>query len=530
MRYVALFFFMLMSADIWAQDVPFAAIEVQDELHIRLERNFLRLHEDKYQPQNVFLTDEESGFWPGDTEGRTLLAWVMDAQALHRQPLFLEQFIQLLPGHLNRLGYMGIVYDDVISEQQLSGNGWLLRGLCEYYEWKGDKRVLPVIKSVAQNLFVKAKGRYKVYPIRPEQRRQEVGEASGTLQNVVDGWLLSSDIGCVFIGMDGLIHSYKYVGNKEMRAVIEEMIDRFLEIDLVGIKAQTHASLTACRGLVRWGDLTNQRKYYEEAEKRWKLYKQYGMTPNYENYNWFARYDTWTEPCAIVDSYMLALQLWQRTGNVEYLQDAERIYYNALCHTQRVNGGFGCDTCPHDSVSILSIHAPEAHWCCTMRGAEGLATAARFSYTLCGDTLVLPFFRESLLTVGEEKTGVLTVEQKTDYPFGNEVVLVVKENTRGMQTVCIPCRPWVDNYRFTRNGKTLKPAAEKGFFAVQGDWQKGDTLRVTFNLKHSFSEHRFFYGPLILGADADNPSQLTPVYHLMDPKVWNNDYRKKILF
>ena len=33
-------------------------------------------------------------------------------------------------------------------------------------------------------------------------------------------------------------------------------MNRFLEVDLVGIRAQTHASLTACRGLIRYAEIT----------------------------------------------------------------------------------------------------------------------------------------------------------------------------------------------------------------------------------------------------------------------------------
>lgn len=510
--------------------LPLCTIRMEGELRVRLDCNFQRLHEEKYQPQHVFLTDEESGFWPGDTEGRTLLALVMDAQALGQEPLYLKRIIQLLPQKLNAKGYMGTMYGDTISEQQLSGNGWLLRGLCEYYAWKGDRSVLPIIKSIASNLFVKAKGHYRHYPILPQQRKSNVGEASGTLQNVVDGWLLSSDIGCVFIGMEGLIHAYQYVGNKEMRSVIEEMIARFLEIDLVGIKAQTHASLTACRGLVRYGDLTGDRRYYDEAERRWLLYKQHGMTPNYENYNWFGRRATWTEPCAIVDSYMLALQLWQRTGKMEYRNDAELIYYNALCHTQRANGGFGCDTCPHDSQTMLGIHEPEAHWCCTMRGAEGLATAARYTYLLQGDTLLLPFFRTSQLMLCDDKEGILAIDQTTSYPFSGMVTLSIKENSMGIKAVKIPRLPWAEDVGFSLNGQTIIPDVTCDYYTITKTLQQGDTLDISFQQKYERKDRRFFYGPLLLGADSDTPSQLTPVYHLMDPKVWDNHYQKQILF
>ena len=143
--------------------------------------------------------------------------------------------------------------------------------------------------------------------------------------------------------MEGLIHSYQYIPSAESKALIEQLIDLFRRMDLVGIKAQTHASLTAMRGMLRYASLTGDTTLVPEVESRWQLYKEYGMTENYENYNWFERYDTWTEPCAIIDSYLVAVQLWAATRNPAYLEDAERIYFNGIGATQRANGGFGCD-------------------------------------------------------------------------------------------------------------------------------------------------------------------------------------------
>ena len=75
--------------------VSFENVKVGGELRDRLMRNFNRLEETKYQPDHVFLTEEESGYWPGDTEGRTILGLVMDARATGRTPLYLDEIIRL---------------------------------------------------------------------------------------------------------------------------------------------------------------------------------------------------------------------------------------------------------------------------------------------------------------------------------------------------------------------------------------------------------------------------------------------------
>ena len=317
----------------------FDRVTVGGELRQRIERNFDRLETDYYQPDQVYWTEEQSGGWPGDKEGRTILALVLDAQASGRTPLYLDELIRRLPRELNAKGYLGSILEGSADEQQLSGHGWLLRGLCEYYAWKKDPQVLEIARGIVDSLFLPIAPLVDRYPLSEEQRVSGAGDMSGRVQNTVDGWALSSDVGCVFIGMEGLIHSYQYIPSEESKALIDKLIALFERMDLTGIRAQTHASLTALRGMLRYAALTGDTTLIPRVEKRWKLYKEYGMTENYENYNWFERYDTWTEPCAIVDSYLLATQLWAATRNPTYLEDADKIYLNGIAATQRHDGG-----------------------------------------------------------------------------------------------------------------------------------------------------------------------------------------------
>src|ERR1700712_2847959 len=107
------------------------------DLWTRVQLNFNRLEESKYQPQNVFQRKAEADNWPGDTEGRTVLALVLLAQALGRTPRYLEEILAQWPSEVNRLGYFGTVHPaDTISEQQLSGHGWVLRALSELERWR----------------------------------------------------------------------------------------------------------------------------------------------------------------------------------------------------------------------------------------------------------------------------------------------------------------------------------------------------------------------------------------------------------
>ncbi|RQP17440.1 MAG: hypothetical protein EAS52_08725, partial [Parapedobacter sp.] len=165
--------------------VPYEKLRVHGELETRSLRNFDRLESDIYTPDNVFPVAHEgvSAGWPGDYEGRIILGLTLQAQAMHREPKYLSELIDRIDTRVNEKGYLGPVMQDSILEQQLSGHGWFLRGLCENYEWKKDERVKRHIQDIITNLALPTRGYHKLYPIDPDQRLHDVGEASGTTQN-----------------------------------------------------------------------------------------------------------------------------------------------------------------------------------------------------------------------------------------------------------------------------------------------------------------------------------------------------------
>ena len=547
--------------------IPLSQIEVKGELYSRIVKNFDRLEETKYQPANLFLTDKQSGNWPGDTEGRTILGLVMDAQATKREPKYLNEIIRLIPKKLNAKGYMGKIHPKgVMDEQQFAGNGWMLRGLCEYYAWKKDKAALDIVRSIVENLFIPGKGLYKTYPIDPITRTKNVGEAMGNIDKKMNDWYLSTDIGCLFIGMDGAIQAYQYVPSENLKQIIDEMVARFLEIDLISIKAQTHATLTAMRGLLRYAEITGNKALIKEVSQRWKLYETYGMTENYGNYNWFTRYESATEPCAIVDSYMVISQLWMLTQNPEYLPYLDLIYYNALSHGQRQNGGFGCDKyLPSDKNSII-VHLEEAHWCCTMRGGEGLSKVAEYSYFTKGNSIYAVHLADNKAIFNLGKKSHLTIQQQTNYPFDGEVNFRISKvkNANGVKIFINALSSWADNSQVLINGKKTSFKVKDGFIELSRNWQENDQIKFLFTNKirvekvvnkynYTNGELKVFSGPLLLGysgekniqigetmhikqnspmlfTDSKLNNQYTPLYHLMSSEVIKGKYKKQVIF
>lgn len=347
------------------------------ELDQRVARNRKRLEEPYYQIDQVFQAPDAD--WPGDKEGRALLAFVSHYKMTGYINPCMEPMLAAMAAHTGPDLYFGPAAGDVIFEQQLSGHSWLLRGLCEHYEQFRDEFSLRALCAITERLYLPTAGRYKGYPVERDPKELASGGVSGHTTGNYEGWRLSTDVGCAFMSIDGLSHAYRITGDSRVKALLDEMIGVYTAIDKVALKAQTHCTLTAARGMLRMYRITGEPQYLTGAKDIFNLYVfGHGMDAVFQNLNWWGRPDTWTEPCAIVDSLMVAGELYRITKKDMYRRCAARIYTNGLASAQRPGGGAGTDSVVFpgegdmaacDTLRLLTYEAP---FCCTMRLAEGL--------------------------------------------------------------------------------------------------------------------------------------------------------------
>lgn len=497
------------------RSIAFSNIDMEGDLAVRSGRNFARLEGQWYRPEEVFKADSHG--WPGDWEGRILLALTLLEQSTHRTSAYLGEIMSLVPAHLNERGYFGpVLPQGIFDEQHFGGHSWMLRALTEYYRYKKDPAALSLLETMVRNFLLPAKGSFAHYPIDPGTRfsRQEVWILS-KLQTKTKHHAETSDAGCVFIMLDGATAAYEVLRWPELREVIEEMADRFMEMDLETLHIQTHATLSAVRGILRFYELTGQEEYLTMAIQRYELYRKAAWTEAYGNYNWFGA-PRWTEPCAIIDSFMVSVMLWAKTGIPSYLNDAHLIYYNALSHGNRINGSFGTDRCcgAHEAEENLFLSPVnyETYWCCTMRGGEGFSSAITYHYFTEENTVYVPFYNPCVARI-PLRDGRITIKEETKYPFDGWVRFSVIESALADPiTVRLFVPQWSGSISFHLNGESIPSKAEKGFLTVKGVFLPGDVLELNLDLgiyarETAFENsikgyHKFFYGPMLLGRKA----------------------------
>ncbi|MBO5070822.1 MAG: glycoside hydrolase family 127 protein [Roseburia sp.] len=504
-------------------------IKLREEFEYRILKNYTRLQEKDYRPEYIFRQTASGYSWPGDWEGRTILALVLLKNITGAEPAYLEGMLQGIHGQLAQNGYLGeqSLAQGKINEQQLSGHNWLLRGLMEAACCDMRPFLEEMIKKIVENLYLPITGAYYRYPLGDCRSRN--GEAIGKLQDgSVNDWLLSTDIGCAYISMDALSQYYQIYHDERILPLLQEMAETFMKIDFVGASLQTHASLSATRGIMRLYQETGEKEYLDFACRFFALYCQEGMTENYANFNWFRR-PTWTETCAIVDSYMLAMELFKQTKDAAYLAYANKILYNALGHAQRSNGGFGCDVCAVADGENELLYVQEAHyeasWCCTMRGAEGLSYAVRNAF--------LPGENSGIFTnylSGEYELDQFKFTVDTKFPYEGHIKIQLERCTENCRLQCyIPEHTDVQKIKVLINGEPCAVQMENNMLTMTIPGPCILTLELPLHLYladalHASTKKTCWYGCLQLGCDADD------IFSLDDLSKWEYNENRSFSF
>ena len=499
-------------------------VKTEGELRCRVIKNFSRLHDRIYRPGAAGVGECRCAGWPGDWEGRAMLALVLDEETLRTDSAFLKELIDWIYSLFNDEGYRSEEGDRLnlsdINEQMHSAQNWLMRAFMEYCRITGEEKYLDTVKGIIRKLYLPILPHLKNYPCSAADRetasdRAVIGHTAGSFRE----WRLSSDTGCIFMCFDALGQAWEMITEEPLHTQIGQLIsallDGFRRMDYVNAGLQTHATLTCMRGVMRIYGITGDRSLLDLAEKFFSDFVNYGMTVHYANINNFLGAGH-TEPCGIVDSFMLANQLFDATGKRGYLDMANSIWHNALMRAQRENGGFGCDMTGRDGILGVFGDFYEAYWCCTMRGAEGLGYPARHALACGENTITLPFYFDFTATpdAGTE------VRVRTGYPHSGDVSFEVLRG--GGETVklriCLP--EWATDPLLTVNGKAVTPENDGCFVCTCIKMNAGTRVGLAFPLPlRAVPCRRFWhenegrctleYGTLVLGTDADFDGEIS---------------------
>lgn len=376
---------------------------------------------------------------------------------------------------------------------EMSGMCEVLAALLLYYQYTEKQFVLDAVIKCADLIIEKVKG------------RESMGTSGGPLMSSM------------------LAKLYRYALNPAYLDLAITVCDLFtqpllkrMEQPGFGLKGYHTATLgIICLANADIYEAIGDARYLEAAERISAQACQFGLQPHgsltatHELID-FSGPNKNTEGCVTAWFIMAWTQLLRITGNARYADLAERAAFNALPGHRSKDGL--CNpyyTRPNQLFAVRS-------------DGQGTVMAARLIVECCMGNLgrALPFLSENVLLADSDNTGfavayyvagsyrgvsggsnaALTIT--TDYPFEEEITLVISEIERLTCPIKLRIPAWCAAPKIAINGESITPPVIDGWITLRRTWDCGDCITMKFPMQVYIEQQvngmiSVFHGPLL---------------------------------
>lgn len=226
-----------------------------------------------------------------------------------------------------------------------------------------------------------------------------------------------------------------------------------------------------------WDDFVNKKMYIHggggciSAHNEGYLQKPYEINPD----------DAYAESCSVYGNIRWANNLFRLTGDASYLDDAERMMYNAFYASLSLNGHtfFYCNSMQTNEL----LERGEWHTCpcCPANITKHFARIGGDFYSYDNAGIYVKNYGASTAEIpfGE---GVKIVQQ-TNYPWGGKIklkVLTVSKKQKFALRLRLP--KWADHYELSVNGVSVSLSPEKGWLNIERSWKNDDVIEMELKM------------------------------------------------
>lgn len=237
-----------------------------------------------------------------------------------------------------------------------------------------------------------------------------------------------------------------------------------------------------------WADLTEK-----------KLYLTGGLGPSRTNEGFTSDYDlpnatAYAETCASVGLVFWSSRMLGLRPDGRYADVMEQALYNGASSGLSIDGGSFFYENP------LASQGDHKRWtwhrcpCCPPNIARLTASIGSYMYGEGDGELAVHLYCDSTAQLNAGVAGTVTLEQRTNYPWNGEVLLMVSPERDGPFTLHVRIPGWSRMPRLSINGEPFDaPAAVDGYIPLHRHWQAGDTVAFELDIQ----TRQVFANPLV---------------------------------
>lgn len=230
--------------------------------------------------------------------------------------------------------------------------------------------------------------------------------------------------------------------------------------------------LAACRKI--WDDVCLK-----------KMYITGGIGPSRHNEGFTTPYDlpnltAYAETCAAIGLVLWNHRMLQLECDSRYADVLERALYNGVICGVSLDG----EKFFYENPLASNGNHHRQHWfpcaCCPPNIARLLASLGSYIYSLGEDELAVHLYVQGEMSTTLADGTAITVRQQTQYPWEGSVQLTITPDKEKEFTLRLRIPGFCQQATISVNGALVTPPIERGYAAIQRDWQPGDTVELEF--------------------------------------------------
>lgn len=438
--------------------------------------------------------------YSGDQTGRYLTA--MSYIDIEKNPINIHRLVEDIVANQKSDGRFGnesfsFKAEDIEGSQMalLWGNGRLLAGLLDYY------------------------GRYpkKTNALEAAKKLGDfVGEVTNdcTQPEIIERFKTMGALGfiCFTQFTEGMAKLYEVTGDEKYRKTAETIFPLLPDFG----NQHSHGYLNTLRGVAMLYAVTKNPTHLQFVENNYEYLinsPEYLITGGLPEF--FAKYsssdDFRDEGCSEADFLILSIQLWELTGKMKYLDQAEYTLVNHMFYNQFESGDFGHHHIKLDYGFIASTNIGKSWWCCNYHGINALAESKDIVISeLKNQVYINLFFNSSY------KNSNVEVQLEETDPYSFNYTLQINNLDTKNNTIALRIPYWAKTIKVLKNNKEVEPVIKEGYMFLKTK-EKQNSFNIQLHPKLQFTnknlkkidlnnsispfEAAIIYGPYLLAVD-----------------------------
>ncbi len=213
------------------------------------------------------------------------------------------------------------------------------------------------------------------------------------------------------------------------------------------------------------------------------------------------------ETCVTFTWIKLCNNLLRLTANPMYADQIEKTVYNALLASMKYDGSQIAKYSPLEGQRQQGEEQCGMHInCCNANGPRAFTLLPKMAFMSAPNEIFVNLYSQSTASIQLSSKNKITIQQKTTYPVGDQVDLVVQLEKPEKFTLSLRIPAWSGQSTVSLNGSAAEGVQSGSYFKINREWKKDDKVTLTLDMSGRLMKlngyQAIMRGPVLLARDS----------------------------